>query len=101
MNTNEAHVTYIARATYPVFDYFTHKVFSHEIGAMKPDRRIYERYDCAVGETGRRRCSLSTIVRKMYWPHVNLEFTRISLYLNQLWFLARCANAGQTSTEFA
>ena len=41
-NTNEAHAAYIADR-YPLFGYFEHKVFSFEVGAMKPDARIYRR----------------------------------------------------------
>jgi putative hydrolase of the HAD superfamily len=48
-NTNESHVDYIAR-TYPVFDYFDHKIFSHEVGSLKPDREIYE---AAIDAAGR------------------------------------------------
>ena len=40
-NTNEAHVEYIQRR-YKVLDYFDHKIFSHEVGSLKPDRKIYE-----------------------------------------------------------
>ena len=48
-NTNESHATYIAR-TYNVFDYFDRKIFSHEVGAMKPDRKIY---DVAIAAAGK------------------------------------------------
>jgi putative hydrolase of the HAD superfamily len=41
-NTNEAHIRHLA-ATTDILSYFDHKVLSYEIGAMKPDRRIYER----------------------------------------------------------
>ena len=40
-NTNESHAHYIGR-NYRVFDYFDHKIFSYEVGAMKPDPKIYE-----------------------------------------------------------
>jgi HAD superfamily hydrolase (TIGR01509 family) len=40
-NTNESHAEFIAR-NYRVLDYFDHKIFSHEVGSMKPDRRIYD-----------------------------------------------------------
>jgi HAD superfamily hydrolase (TIGR01509 family) len=40
-NINESHAAHIARE-YSVLDYFDHKVFSHEVGSMKPDRRIYD-----------------------------------------------------------
>jgi putative hydrolase of the HAD superfamily len=41
-NTNESHAEYVLQR-YPILDYFDDKVFSFEVGAMKPDRRIYER----------------------------------------------------------
>ena len=40
-NINESHAEYVAK-NYRVFDYFDHKIFSHEVGSMKPDRRIYD-----------------------------------------------------------
>jgi len=40
-NTNEAHVEFI-REKYRVFDYFDHLVFSYEVGALKPDPKIFE-----------------------------------------------------------
>jgi glucose-1-phosphatase len=40
-NTNEAHVAFIAKQ-YPVFDHFGHRIFSHEVGSLKPDSKIYE-----------------------------------------------------------
>ena len=40
-NTNEAHVDYV-RSNYRVLDYFDHHVFSHEVGSLKPDRKIFE-----------------------------------------------------------
>ena len=40
-NTNEAHAEHI-RQNYSVLDYFDEKIFSFEVGCMKPDRRIYE-----------------------------------------------------------
>ena len=39
-NTNDIHMDY-ALARYPVFGHFTEAVFSHRVGAMKPDHRIY------------------------------------------------------------
>ena len=39
-NTNEAHIGFIAER-YPVLDYFDHKVFSFEVGSMKPDPEIF------------------------------------------------------------
>jgi hypothetical protein len=46
-----------------VLDYFDHKVFSHEVGSMKPDRRIY---DVAIAAAGKppESLSLPTTVRK-------------------------------------
>jgi FMN phosphatase YigB (HAD superfamily) len=41
-NTNEAHAEFIAEH-YPVFEYFAHKVFSFEVGAMKPEPEIFRR----------------------------------------------------------
>jgi|SRR5688572_23291298 len=48
-NTNESHAEFIAR-NYQVLDYFDHKIFSHEVGSMKPDRRIYEEAIAAAGK---------------------------------------------------
>lgn len=48
-NTNESHANFVARS-YRVLDYFDHKIFSHEVGAMKPDRRIY---DAAIAVSGK------------------------------------------------
>jgi putative hydrolase of the HAD superfamily len=48
-NTNESHASYIAKH-YPVLDYFDHKIFSHEVGSMKPDKRIYEAAIAAAGK---------------------------------------------------
>ena len=48
-NTNESHASFIAKH-YPVLDYFDHKIFSHEVGSMKPDRRIYEAAIAAAGK---------------------------------------------------
>ena len=48
-NINESHAAHIARE-YSVLDYFDHKVFSHEVGSMKPDRRIY---DVAIAAAGK------------------------------------------------
>jgi len=49
-NTNEGHAEYFSRR-YPILDCFDQKVFSFEVGAMKPDRRIYER---AIALSGKR-----------------------------------------------
>jgi glucose-1-phosphatase len=48
-NTNESHAAFIAR-NYTVLEYFDHKIFSHEVGSMKPDRRIY---DAAIAASGK------------------------------------------------
>jgi FMN phosphatase YigB (HAD superfamily) len=40
-NSNESHVHYIERH-YSVLQYFDVKVFSHVVGSLKPDRKIYE-----------------------------------------------------------
>ena len=48
-NTNESHADFITR-NYNVLDYFDHKIFSHEVGSMKPDRRIY---DAAIKVSGK------------------------------------------------
>jgi glucose-1-phosphatase len=48
-NTNESHAEFINR-NYNVLDYFDHKIFSHEVGSMKPDRRIY---DAAIKVSGK------------------------------------------------
>jgi HAD superfamily hydrolase (TIGR01509 family) len=48
-NTNESHAGFIAR-NYPVFDYFDRKIFSHEVGSMKPDMKIYEAAVAAAGK---------------------------------------------------
>ena len=48
-NTNEAHVDHIRR-NFSILDYFDKTIFSFEVGAMKPDRRIYE---CAIEAAGK------------------------------------------------
>ena len=48
-NTNESHADFVAR-NYKVLHYFDHKIFSHEVGSMKPDRRIY---DAAIQVSGK------------------------------------------------
>jgi putative hydrolase of the HAD superfamily len=45
-NTNEAHIGFIAER-YAVLDYFDHKVYSFEVGAMKPDPEIFHRAQAA------------------------------------------------------
>ena len=47
-NTNESHAAYIAR-NYNVLDYFDAKIFSHVVGSLKPDRKIYEAAIAAAG----------------------------------------------------
>jgi len=48
-NTNEAHAEFVAK-NYRVLDYFDHKIFSHEVGSMKPDRKIYDAAIAAAGK---------------------------------------------------
>lgn len=48
-NTNELHVDYISRE-YNVFEYFHKKIFSHVVGSLKPDRKIY---DAAIEASGK------------------------------------------------
>jgi putative hydrolase of the HAD superfamily len=48
-NTNESHAEFIAR-NYRVLEYFDHTIFSHEVGSMKPDRRIYDAAIAAAGK---------------------------------------------------
>lgn len=48
-NTNELHAHFISRA-YNVFDYFNAKIFSHEVGSLKPERKIY---DAAIAASGK------------------------------------------------
>ena len=47
-NTNEVHANHIRR-NYDVFDYFTHHILSYEVGALKPDPKIFE---AAIKATG-------------------------------------------------
>jgi len=49
-NTNEVHVNHIAER-HRVFDYFDHKIFSYEVGVMKPDLKIFEH---AISLSGKR-----------------------------------------------
>jgi putative hydrolase of the HAD superfamily len=48
-NTNEGHAEYVCRR-YPILEYFEDKIFSFEVGAMKPDRKIYERAIAVSGK---------------------------------------------------
>jgi glucose-1-phosphatase len=41
-NTNQVHIEYV-RSNYSLLDHFTHHVLSYEVGALKPDRKIFER----------------------------------------------------------
>jgi glucose-1-phosphatase len=47
-NTNESHVSFIER-NYSFLQYFDVKIFSHIVGSLKPDRRIY---DAAISAAG-------------------------------------------------
>jgi putative hydrolase of the HAD superfamily len=47
-NTNEAHADFVRR-NYDFFPYFTNLVFSYEVGALKPDARIFERAIAVAG----------------------------------------------------
>ena len=40
-NTNDSHVSFITKQ-YTVFEYFDHRILSHEVGSLKPDSKIYE-----------------------------------------------------------
>jgi putative hydrolase of the HAD superfamily len=48
-NINEVHASYVARS-YRVFEYFDHRILSHEVGSMKPERKIY---DVAIAASGK------------------------------------------------
>jgi len=48
-NTNESHVDYIER-NYGIFQYFDARIFSHVVGSLKPDRKIYEAAIAAAGQ---------------------------------------------------
>ena len=50
-NTNEVHADHIRR-NYDVFDCFTHHILSYEVGALKPDPKIFE---AAIEATGHSR----------------------------------------------
>ena len=47
-NSNESHVDYISRH-YNVLRHFDAKIFSHVVGSLKPDRKIY---DAAIAASG-------------------------------------------------
>ena len=48
-NTNESHADFISKR-YRVFDYFNHRILSHEVGSMKPDYKIYQAAIAAAGK---------------------------------------------------
>lgn len=50
-NTNELAVGHIRRS-YPFFADFDGYIFSHEVGAMKPDEKIYEAAEHLIGKHG-------------------------------------------------
>ena len=47
-NTNDAHITYAEKA-YSFFSLFTARVYSHQVGTMKPNREIYEHARLVLG----------------------------------------------------
>jgi FMN phosphatase YigB (HAD superfamily) len=47
-NTNDAHITY-AEGTYSFFSLFPARIYSHEIGSMKPQPEIYNEARQALG----------------------------------------------------
>lgn len=47
-NTNDAHITY-AESAYSFFSLFHARIYSHQVGAMKPNREIYDHARAAVG----------------------------------------------------
>ena len=48
-NTNDAHITH-AEAAYSFFSLFPVRIYSHQVGMMKPDRAIYEHARKALGD---------------------------------------------------
>jgi len=52
-NTCEVHSSHVLRE-FPVFEYFDHLVLSHQLGAVKPEEKIFKRAlgaaGCAAGE---------------------------------------------------
>lgn len=50
-NTNELAVRHITSA-FPFFGGFDDYIFSHEVGSMKPDAKIYEAVETASGKSG-------------------------------------------------
>ncbi len=49
-NTSELHISFV-REKFPVFELFPHGIYSHEVGCMKPDPKIYQ---AAIERTGSR-----------------------------------------------
>ncbi|MFP4165896.1 MAG: HAD family hydrolase [Opitutales bacterium] len=47
-NTNDAHITYLETSYPEVFERFTHRIYSHRVGAMKPQAEIYEALETAA-----------------------------------------------------
>src|SRR6201999_505849 len=47
-NTNDAHITY-AEGTFSFFSLFPARIYSHEVGSMKPQPEIYQKAREAVG----------------------------------------------------
>jgi putative hydrolase of the HAD superfamily len=47
-NTNDAHIVY-AEATYSFFSLFHARIYSHQVAAMKPDKKIYQAALKALG----------------------------------------------------
>jgi glucose-1-phosphatase len=52
-NTNEVHAEYI-RSNYRIFDYFDHLIFSHEVGSLKPDTKIFKHAISKAGHSPER-----------------------------------------------
>jgi FMN phosphatase YigB (HAD superfamily) len=50
-NTNDLAITHI-RANFPFFNNFDGYILSYEVGAMKPDARIYEALEKMAGKRG-------------------------------------------------
>ncbi len=51
-NTNELAIRHITGA-FPFFSGFDQYIYSHEVGAMKPDSKIYEAVETATNRTGK------------------------------------------------
>lgn len=50
-NTNELAINHVASA-FPFFGGFTEYIYSHIVGSMKPDAKIYEAVEAASGKAG-------------------------------------------------